>query len=137
VLDIAPAAIDRARQRLGAQAASVRWIVADVTAVEDVGQFDIWHDRATFHFLIDPRDRARYVTLLRKTVPIGGHAIIATFAPDGPAQCSGLEVTRYDAQSLHRELGNDLQLLTSVPEIHRTPWGVPQSFQWALFRRRQ
>jgi hypothetical protein len=135
VLDIAPAAIGRARERLAARAASVRWIVADVTAVEDVGQFDVWHDRATFHFLTDPRDRQRYVTLLRKTVPIGGHAIIATFAPDGPAQCSGLDVMRYDAESLHRELGEGFELLTSVPEIHRTPWGTPQSFQYAIFRR--
>lgn len=135
VLDIAPASIERAKQRLGDRARLVRWIVADVTAIEDVGTFDVWHDRATFHFLTQPADRECYVRLLRKTVPVGGHVIIATFAPQGPSTCSGLDVARYDGESLRRELGPAFELIKSVPETHVTPWGKPQAFQYAVFRR--
>ena len=113
----------------------MRWVVADVTKVHDLGTFDVWHDRAVFHFLTDPADRATYVALLRRTVPAGGHAVIATFAPDGPAQCSGLDVVRYDARSLAAQLGRGFALLRSVPETHLTPRGKPQSFQYAVFRR--
>ena len=135
VLDVSEAALDRAKARMGAPAIGVEWIVADLTEVGDVGRFDLWHDRAVFHFLTDPADRAKYVALLSRTVPPGGHAVIATFAPDGPEQCSGLPVRRYDARSLTRELGPGFTLLKSVPEAHRTPWGVAQSFQYSVFRR--
>jgi SAM-dependent methyltransferase len=136
VLDVSDEALGRARERLGARAGQVRWIVADVTEVADVGRFDVWHDRAAFHFLTSRYDRRRYVGLLKRTVPPGGHAVIATFAPDGPARCSGLEVVRYDGESLARELGDDFELLRSVPETHVTPWGQPQSFQYSAFRHR-
>jgi SAM-dependent methyltransferase len=136
VLDISAAALDRAKARLGARADQVGWIVADVTEVADVGRFDVWHDRAAFHFLTRPYERERYVGLLSRTVPPGGHAIIATFAPDGPAQCSGLDVVRYDGESLARELGAGFEQLRSVPETHFTPWGKPQSFQYSVFRHR-
>jgi len=99
VLDISQAAIDRARQRLGARAGEVGWVVADVTAAPDLGTFDVWHDRAVFHFLTAPADRAAYAALLARTVPAGGHAVIATFALDGPEKCSGLEVRRYDGRA--------------------------------------
>lgn len=135
VLDIAPAAIDRAKRRMGDRAALVRWIVADVTIADDVGTFDVWHDRAAFHFLTRPSDRERYVGLLQKTLPVGGHAVIATFAPDGPQKCSGLDVARYSGESLLRELGTGFALLKSVPETHVTPWGTPQAFQYAVFRK--
>ena len=135
MLDIAPAAIERAKQRLGNRASLVQWIVGDMTALDNVGTFDVWHDRAAFHFLTDRRDRERYVRLLTNTVPVGGHAIIATFAPGGPTQCSGLDVVRYDGESLCRELGRGFDLLQSLPETHMTPWGMPQSFQYAVFRR--
>lgn len=113
----------------------MRWIVADVTTTDDVGTFDVWHDRAAFHFLVDAQDRERYVRLLKKTVPIGGYAIIATFALDGPPKCSGLDVVRYSGESLSRELGAGFALLKSVPETHLTPRGRQQSFQYAVFRR--
>ncbi len=135
VLDISAAALDRARGRLGDAAKKMRWIVADVTAVEDIGRFNVWHDRAVFHFLIEPTDRQRYVKLLERTVPPGSHAVIATFAMDGPAKCSGLEVRRYDGPSLALELGPAFALLKTIPEIHLTPWGKPQSFQYSVFRR--
>jgi SAM-dependent methyltransferase len=135
VLDISQAAIDRARQRLGARASEVGWIVADVTAGPDLGTFDVWHDRAVFHFLTAPADRAAYAELLARTVPVGGHAVIATFALDGPEKCSGLEVRRYDGNSLAAELGPRFRLMKSVPELHRTPRNAPQSFQYSLFQR--
>jgi SAM-dependent methyltransferase len=135
VLDISQAAMDRARQGLGTRASEVDWMVADVTAGPDLGTFDVWHDRAVFHFLITPEDRAAYVALLVRTVPIGGHAVIATFALDGPEKCSGLEVRRYDGSALAAELGSRFKLLKSVPELHQTPWNAPQSFQYSLFKR--
>jgi hypothetical protein len=100
----------------------------------DLGFFDVWHDRAVFHFLIAQADRAAYTALLARTVPVGGHAVIATFALDGPEKCSGLEVRRYNGQMLAGELGPQFDLLKSVPEIHVTPSGGRQSFQYSLFR---
>jgi SAM-dependent methyltransferase len=135
VLDISEAALKRGRERLGARADMVDWIVADVTASPDVGRFDLWHDRAVFHFLIDAADRAAYLSLLHRTVPVGGHAVIATFAPDGPEKCSGLDVLRYSGPALSAELGHSLKLLKSVPETHVTPWGKPQAFQYSVFQR--
>jgi SAM-dependent methyltransferase len=135
LLDISQAAIDRARERLGDRATQVGWIAADVTADPTLETFDVWHDRAVFHFLTAQVDRAAYADLLARTVPIGGHAVIATFAPDGPEKCSGLEVRRYDGPALAAELGPQVKLLKCVPELHRTPWGAPQSFQYSLFVR--
>lgn len=135
VLDISQAAMDRARLRLGSRASEVGWIVADVTTVPDLGTFDVWHDRAVFHFLTAAADRAAYAALLARTVPVGGHAVIATFALDGPEKCSGLEVRRYDGRALAAELGPRFHLLKSVPELHRTPWGAAQSFQYSLLER--
>lgn len=140
VLDISQAAIGRARQRLGDRATQVGWMVADVAAGPDLGTpalgiFDVWHDRAVFHFLTAATDRAAYLALLARTIPVGGHAVIATFALDGPEKCSGLEVRRYDGNVLAAELGPRFRLLKSVPELHRTPWGATQSFQYSLFER--
>jgi 2-polyprenyl-3-methyl-5-hydroxy-6-metoxy-1,4-benzoquinol methylase len=136
VMDISNAALTRAAEKLAERADRVRWIDADVTADStSLGTFDVWHDRAVFHFLSDPNDRAAYVALLTKTVVIDGHAIIATFALDGPEKCSGLEVRRYDSKSLAIEMGPAFELIESVPEQHITPWGKSQSFQYGLFRR--
>jgi SAM-dependent methyltransferase len=135
VLDISQAAIDRACQRLGARGREVGWMVADVTAGPDLGTVDAWHDRAVFHFLTAAEDRAAYAALLARTVPAGGHAVIATFALDGPGKCSGLEVRRYDGRALAAELGPGFRLLKSVPELHHTPWGTAQSFQYSVFER--
>jgi SAM-dependent methyltransferase len=135
VLDISESAVSHAQERLGSRAAMIRWIVADITASPDLGNFDVWHDRAVFHFLTNPADRAAYVTLLARTVPVGGHAVIATFAPDGPGKCSGLDVRRYSGETLHAELGANWELLKTVPEMHITPDGKPQSFQYSVFRR--
>lgn len=135
VLDISEAAVTRGRARLGPRADTIHWIVADVTESPDLGSFDIWHDRAVFHFLTNPADRAAYVTLLARTVPVARHAVIATFAPDGPEKCSGLDVQRYSGLTLSAELGSSFVLLKSVPETHWTPGGKQQSFQYSVFRR--
>ena len=136
VLDLSEAALVAAKARLGGQADQVEWIVADVTAWEpQAAAYDVWHDRAAFHFLTEERDRAAYVARLTKAVKPGGHAIIGAFAPDGPERCSGLPVARYDAQSLGRALGDAFELVETLPHQHRTPWGSEQRFQFSLFRR--
>ena len=134
VLDISKTAIDRARNRLGAMANEIHWVAADVTDNPQLGSFDVWHDRAVFHFLTTSADRAAYTALLVQTVPVGGHVVIATFALDGPEKCSGLEVRRYDGPTLAAELGPHFSLLKSLPEMHITPWGGEQSFQYSLLR---
>ena len=135
VLDISETALAHARQRLGPRAERVGWIAADVTARPTLGTFDVWHDRAVFHFLTDAADRASYVDLLRQTVPAGGHVLIATFALDGPEKCSGLPVCRYNGRSLAAALGRGFEFVKAVPEIHHTPWGASQSFQHSVFKR--
>ena len=135
VVDIAEAAIERNRKRLGAKAGQIQWITADVTAGPGLETFDVWHDRAVFHFLTAPDDRAAYRRLLTQSVSVGGHAVIGSFALDGPEKCSGLEVRRYDGPILALELGPQFALLKSESEIHVTPWGKPQSFQFSLFKR--
>jgi SAM-dependent methyltransferase len=135
VLDISEVATRHARERLAVRANQVHWIVADVTAGPELDTFDVWHDRAVFHFLTEAADRASYVALLARTLPAGRHAVIATFAPDGPEKCSGLEVRRYSGPALSVELGARFELLKTVPETHVTPRGVPQSFQYSVFKR--
>lgn len=135
VLDISQAALEVAKARLGERASKVQWVAADVTKWHPAQPFDIWHDRAAFHFLIDPADRAAYVRHLKEAVPPGGHAIIGTFAIDGPQMCSGLPVTRYDAAALSRELGDAFALIHARRHDHATPWKSQQHFQFCVFRR--
>jgi SAM-dependent methyltransferase len=135
VLDISAAALDIAALRLGRRASEVRWIVADVTEWEPSRRFDIWHDRAAFHFLLDPVDRAAYVARLKAALAPGGHAIIATFAADGPDTCSGLPVRRYDAAGLATELGAEFTLMDSRLHDHVTPWNSSQRFQFSVFQK--
>ncbi|HWE96111.1 MAG TPA: class I SAM-dependent methyltransferase [Tepidisphaeraceae bacterium] len=135
VLDISHAALDRARARLGPAADRVQWIAADVTRADGLGLFDVWHDRAVFHFLTAPNDRRDYLGLARRTVPVGGHMVLATFGPNGPNRCSGLDVCRYDAAALAGELGPGFTMMTSTIHQHITPWGVAQEFLYAVFRR--
>jgi SAM-dependent methyltransferase len=135
VLDISGAALDKARVRLGERANSAHWIEADVTSAESVGEFDVWHDRAVFHFLTEPDDRRRYVGLAERSVPPGGHLVVATFAPEGPHRCSGLEVCRYDARSLAAEFGDSFSPVREETESHVTPMGSTQAFFYGVFRR--
>lgn len=135
VLDLAPTALARAQQRLGDRAGLVTWIAADVlTAGLTAGAYAVWHDRAVFHFLTEPQDRARYVAQTRHAVRSGGHAVVASFGLDGPARCSGLEVVRYSPQGMHAEFGKGFRLLEGAREDHHTPGGRKQSFIYCLCR---
>ncbi|TYL87273.1 class I SAM-dependent methyltransferase [Bradyrhizobium rifense] len=136
VLDLSANALDAAQKRIGAAASTVDWIVADATTWRPTKIWDVWHDRAAFHFLTDPHDRAAYVERLRSAVAPGGQAIIATFAPDGPEKCSGLPVQRHDSASLSAELGPEFELVETRSETHHTPWHSTQAFQFSRFRRR-
>jgi len=136
VLDISQGALDLACLRIGRRASEVRWIAADVTEWNPSRRFDIWHDRAAFHFLVDPSDRAAYVARLKEALRPGGHAIIATFALDGPEKCSGLPVYRTDASGLAKELGDEFTLVESRRHDHVTPSNATQRFQFSVFQRR-
>ena len=133
VLDISEAALAAVKRRLGSKAASVTWIVSDITAWEPAERYDLWHDRAVLHFLTDASDRAAYVARLEKALQPGGHAIIGTFALDGPERCSGLPVVRYDARSLSELLGPEFDLVEELRQEHPTPMGSTQRFQFSLF----
>ncbi|NAZ38023.1 methyltransferase domain-containing protein [Rubellimicrobium sp. CFH 75288] len=135
VLDIAASALEAARARLGARAERVRWIAADVTRWQPDRTWTVWHDRAAFHFLTTPEDRAAYRRALEAAPRPGSGAILATFAPDGPERCSGLPVRRWDARSLAAELGPGWSPVAAWREDHRTPAGAVQAFQWTVFRR--
>lgn len=133
VLDLSDAALAAARSRLGEAASAVSWIAADATKWRPARLYDIWHDRAAFHFLTDPGDRAAYVDRLRKALRPGGHVIIGTFAPDGPQKCSGLPVERYDAAKLSAALGDGFRLVDSCRHDHVTPGGTVQHFHFGTF----
>jgi SAM-dependent methyltransferase len=135
VLDVSRAALDVARRRLGSLADRVEWIEGDVTSVEAPEPFDVWHDRAVFHFLTDRADRRAYVSLCERTVRPGGIAIVSTFAPDGPEVCSGLPVRRYSAGELAEECGPRFDLIDAERHLHVTPRGVVQPFISTAFRR--
>jgi ubiquinone/menaquinone biosynthesis C-methylase UbiE len=137
VLDISLAALQVAQQRLGSFASRVTWLEADVTQVKLPYRFyDVWHDRAVFHFLTREEDRARYVKAVQHSVKTGGHVIVATFGLEGPLRCSGLEVVRYSPDSLHDEFGNDFELVDTTNELHQTPFGTEQKFIYCYCRKR-
>jgi ubiquinone/menaquinone biosynthesis C-methylase UbiE len=137
VLDIAATALERARSRLGRRAGRVEWIAADLTEIRGVGTFDVWHDRAVFHFLTNAVDRKKYVDLAMRTVPVDGHLIIASSADNGPTQCSDLEVRRYNRLSMAVELGEHFSLIKETGETHTTPWNTRQAFFYGVFRRQR
>ncbi len=136
VLDISQAALDRARARLGEKAARVDWICADITRWQPARQWDVWHDRAVFHFLTERPAQDAYIAALTAATRPGAAVILSTFAPDGPERCSGLPVQRYGAADLAARLGTRFALYDEAQERHVTPWGSTQSFTYAAFRRR-
>ncbi|MBV6342920.1 class I SAM-dependent methyltransferase [Candidatus Magnetobacterium casense] len=135
VLDISASAMANSRQRLGEQAHRVKWLEADITEVKLPEQYDLWHDRAVFHFLTDAGDRRKYVRAVKQSLKPGGHLVVATFAIDGPQKCSGLDVVRYSPESLHAEFGDDFELLESFGIDHVTPAKGMQRFTFCRFRR--
>ena len=136
VLDLSARALAVVRQRLGPRSTEVTWVRGDVLDWHPGRSFDVWHDRAVFHFLTDPQDRSRYVELVQRVVHPGGTVIVATFAPDGPTHCSGLPVSRSDAASLATVFGEAFVLGHAEREEHLTPSGAVQPFTWAVLHRR-
>ena len=129
VLDISESALDVARQRLSSNARRVQWLVGDITQLAlPPHAYDIWHDRAAFHFMTTPEQRQAYIAQVRRAVRPGGHVIVAVFGPDGPLQCSGLPVMRYAPDALHAEFGDAFELVEHTSDAHRTPAGVEQQF---------
>lgn len=135
VLDVASEGLAHAQRRLGDRADAVHWVTADVTRWRPPTRYDVWHDRAVFHFLVDADDRAHYRSVLESAVAPGGYAVLATFAVDGPEQCSGLPVQRYDADTLEAELGAGWSRVASRRQVHRTPWESEQPFTWLVLQR--
>lgn len=136
VLDLSAAALKVAQDRLGAKAATVNWLVGDITTVSlPANAYDIWHDRAVFHFLTEEADRRAYVAQVMRSVRPNGHIIIATFAEDGPEKCSGLPVMRYSPEALHQEFGRGFQLVSQDKETHHTPFGTDQQFIYCYCRK--
>lgn len=135
VLDLSDAALEAARVRLGERSSRVKWLREDVTQARlPERAYDFWHDRAVFHFLRDPEARERYVEAVRRSVKPGGHVVVATFGPHGPEKCSGLEVMRFSPEGLHAEFGPDFARISSVTEMHETPWGAEQEFVYCYCR---
>jgi trans-aconitate methyltransferase len=135
VLDISEAALETARERLGSEGAAVDWIVSDIRTWRPARRYGVWHDRAALHFLVEKADRDAYLAKLTQALAPDGHAIIGTFAPDGPERCSGLPVQRYDSFALAETLGSHFTQVRTLRHAHVTPWGSPQSFQFSVFRR--
>ena len=135
VLDISPTAIEVTKARLGAAAEAVKWIIGDICEMElEDRAYDVWHDRAVFHFLTVPEQRLGYVRQVTRSVKVGGHVIVSTFGPEGPVKCSGLKTMRYDAEGLHGEFGRQFRLVKSSKELHETPFGTTQQFLYCYCR---
>ena len=135
VLDISQKAIDVARNRIGDEANKVHWYCADITkATLPQGYFDVWHDRAVFHFLTEEAQRVKYVAQVMSSVKHGGYVIMSTFGPKGPEECSGLGVVRYDTENLHGQFGKTFKLIKSSTELHQTPMGTTQQFLYCFCR---
>jgi len=136
VLDLSAAALEATKARLGAASSQVKWLVADVTCFTPPQPYKVWHDRAVFHFLTEATDRQRYLEAARAALPPGGHLIMATFALDGPPQCSGLDVMRYSPESLQQEVGDGFALAESFGGLHITPSQGKQSYTFCRFIRK-
>lgn len=137
VLDISGTALKSAQSRLGQQSKNATWIEADILSANlPANHYDLWHDRAVFHFLTREEDRKKYINQMKGAVKAGGHIIIATFALDGPPKCSGLDVEHYDQNKLHDELGQEFELIENQVEDHQTPSNTIQKFVYCLFRKK-
>ncbi|MEK7857138.1 MAG: class I SAM-dependent methyltransferase, partial [Acidobacteriota bacterium] len=136
VLDISSKAIEKSQERLGVRAEKVTWLVGDVTEIDlSADRFDLWHDRAVFHFLTEEDDRRKYVDLVTHSLKANGHFIVASFGPNGPQKCSGLDVVRYSPESMQEEFGNSFKVIRSVEESHQTPFSTTQEFVYCAFQK--
>lgn len=136
VIDVSAKALAHAKERLGSRAESVKWIEADITELEPSQKYELWHDRAVFHFLTDAEDRKKYVQNMDRSLNAGGHVIIASFSMEGPRKCSGLKVERYSPEKMKDEFGSSFELIKSIDEIHVTPSNSEQMFTYFLFKKR-
>jgi len=133
VLDISSRALDRTKERLGENAEKIKWVVSDITEFQPTTTYDVWHDRATFHFLTTSEQIEKYIDIARKSVT--GYLIIGTFSDSGPKKCSGLDIRQYTEQALTTELQNGFDKLTCITEDHTTPFGTTQNFLFCSFKR--
>lgn len=137
VLDISVTALEVAKHRLGMNSQKVRWLAGDILDMKlPAASYDVWHDRAVFHFLTSDEQRQRYVDQVLNALKPGGFAVVGTFGPEGPEQCSGLPVARYEPDELHAKFGKPFQLIDSSMEVHVTPWDAPQQFVYCFCKRR-
>ena len=135
VLDISANALEKAKERLGDKASKVKWVTTDVTAFEPSEAFDVWHDRATFHFLTTKEQIVKYLSVARHSLKHGGYSVIGTFSDNGPEKCSGLPVKQYSEETLVRELNAGFEKIKCVNENHITPFNTVQNFLFCSFRR--
>ena len=135
VLDISGAALERAEQRLGSRADKIKWVEQDITRIDPPTRFDLWHDRAAFHFLTEIEQINKYLSIARKSINDGGYAVIGTFSADGPEKCSGLPIRRYDEQTLAAAFSTGFKKIRCIPEDHITPFQTKQNFLFCSFRR--
>jgi SAM-dependent methyltransferase len=136
VLDLAESALGAARARLGDLAERASWVAGDVTKVElGADSFDVWHDRAVFHFLTDPHDQARYMAALDRALAPGGYVVMATFGPNGPDRCSNLATLRLSGEELFSRFPAGFEKLSVTQDVHTTPWGATQEFSYLLAKR--
>ena len=133
VLDISGNSIEKSKSQLGEKSSRITWIAADITKYNFNEQYDVWHDRAVFHFLTKTEDRKRYISSLNQALKLHGHLIMATFGLDAPPKCSGLSVVRYSPETLQNELGNNFNMVDSYSENHVTPSGISQNFIFCRF----
>jgi len=135
VMDISAKALQAAKDRIGAKSKQITWLEADVTTADLKSTYHLWHDRAVFHFLTDPADRKRYLHTLKNSLIPKGYVLMATFGPNGPLKCSGLEIVRYSPENLHEQFGGDFKMIKQFTEIHKTPFHTEQEFIYCLFKK--
>lgn len=133
VLDISEKALEKAKIRLGEQAKKINWVVSDITQYEPDTTFDIWHDRATFHFLTSPEQVSKYLEIAKKSV--SDYLIIGTFSENGPKKCSGLDIKQYNEETLTAELKDNFVKIRCVTEDHKTPFDTTQNFLFCSFKK--
>lgn len=136
VLDISAKALERTRGKMGSEAARVNWIVSDVLAFEPERKYDLWHDRATFHFLTRADDVAGYIARVCQAIKPGGYLVLGTFSKSGPEKCSGLNITQYSADELQQLFGEHFTMVNSLDAVHQTPFNTEQEFVFAVFRKK-
>lgn len=136
VLDISEKAIKKARERLGEKAEEVNWFISDITKAEFNQEFDVWHDRAAFHFLTNARDIETYITKLNSSLKPGGYFILGTFSENGPDKCSGIEIKKYSSEDMRKQFERDFEIVRLENLDHKTPWDATQNFTFGLFRKK-